>query len=330
MAYQWIESLLFGSDRPVKTPPELSSLEFRLQMRDISVAQVRKEGGFVRLAHNVSGDLDRLVDHFEQFGSQVPEFHTRAVTRTFNHLLATLHQNYSHKVASADAPQQEDREILASILAGKDLVEPRYQSAQFWGDLARQLIDERRPLPQSEPLSSHPPETWLDRLIRLYDVTAKTWGRWFDPLDYVFVSRSQYVDPVHFANGKVLSAFIELHSDHPLSRATQELMTTCVIDRFLDCRMPPGQFHHSGLEILIENVSELDGKLPRVHDAEDTPKTVDVFQRLTAACGLDHLWRTRRRSHERDEEGRDALWNLTRKIDSLQRHNDFLVSLFPR
>jgi hypothetical protein len=96
----------------------------------------------------------------------------------------------------------------------------------------------------------------------------------------------------------------------------------------------PDQFHHAGLEILIENVSELDGKLPRVHDDKNTPKTVDVFQRLVATCGLDHLWRTHRRSHSSDEAAQDrdeiAVWDLTRKIEALERQNAFLISLLSK
>lgn len=320
----WFESLVFGSHRFQRTPVEAKVWQVRLVNRGISISDTMANGGLVQTPYLIAGDLNRLIEYFESINPQnTPGFQTGLVTRCFNHLLFLFRNPQPPEEPESAC---DDQIVLRSILDG-DTGEPKaYTCAKFWGNLARRLLNERRPYADLAPLSA-PRERHLKNAIRLYDVTCKTVGRWMDPLDMKLVPRSDFVDPVHFQNGKTLEAFVLTHPKHKMSKAIQDFVMHQVVDRILDGRRRDLPFRHEGLDILLGNAESIDRHLRRVDENDTPPKFVDTFQRLIATCGLDHLWVSVSCVEPNDSgDQNQAVWELTHKLHLAERQIEYLLS----
>lgn len=331
---KWIEQLLLGGgDSTLENPPtDLLPLVLKLRKKGVSVSHVMRHGGLVDSYSLLVGDLDRCLEHFER--NDAPTIQTGAAKRFYNHLtvaLARQRKEEEDEKQSATSPGPKDSEIFESILRGDDAsVRYQYTSPQYWGELARRLLNDHRSVRGLMPLNSIP-DKYIRHAVRLYDVTIKTVGRLVDPLTmYLLPDRTLYVDPGHFGSAESLEAFLLHRQNHPLSESIRRLLHRCV-DELLKGQILSILGKHESLERFLTNVLVVHNYLHQVTGEDEPPRLVDVFQRLLAMTKLDYLWQ---QQHSRDtfyvrtEESsgpRSVVFQLTSKIVQLEKQNAFLM-----
>lgn len=304
----WFEELLFGSRDTLSTPPSpVSNLILRMEAENIPWAHIILRGGFTAFPYQVHGDLNNLIDHLEKewLVDYKPRCETRAVSKFWDQLqvlLAKRDENHPSSMA-LPVPSRTDDAIL------RDLLDPppppdhhhhpqqaKFQSAEFWGQVARRFIHIRRPEtaaavapfpPQNPTISKHV----LQRLYQLYTMTCVARGQSFDPLTMHFVHHSEYVNAAHWQSPANLEAFMHDQPSHPLSLSVQALLKRTV-DQFLHAESISAFLSPCPrLAAFLHNVRVIHQSVEEVpHDDGIPPKLIDVFQRLLALSRQDTLW----------------------------------------
>lgn len=323
---EWIERLVLGSPGSDEPPPEWIPLVLNLQAKGVSVNGAMRNGGLVRSHTLLIGDLDRCLEHFDR-RDDTPTFQTGAVTRFYNHASVLL----AKRPEETPVVSVPDEAILDSILRGDDAsTRYDYSSAHYWGEVARRLLNDLRPVRGLEPAGAVP-DRYLRNAVRLYDVTIKTLGRRVDPMTMILLpDRTLHVDPAHFASPVALEAFAQLCPDHALSRSVRLLLGRCV-DELLEGQMLAVLGKHERLESFLTNVLVVHHHVHRVTGEDEPPRLVDVFQRLLAMAQLDYLWQ-RRDVKEKDSSSSSSpgVFGLTSRILRLEKQNAFLLEHFQK
>lgn len=330
----WFDQLLFGHRREhiLEPPTELYELIWRLEADGIFWKDMIRHGGLTMFRYQIQGDLDVLLDYFDkvylqdQHETTLPKFHTRPMTHFFNQLLAIMARRdhiQSHALAMGT---KEDKSILQTILS-----EPKasssfhYNSAQFWGELARSFLTRRRPIPKE--LSPLPclEHSNLAKTARLYDITCQTQGEEINPLSMYMIPVSEYVNAVHWKSETLLEAFLQSHPKHSLSRVVQKLVMRA-LNQFIAGQYPSClKQRDSNLSTFLENAQVINETIPKASSLTDSPPLViDIFQRLLALAQLDDLWRSVPCSKTVDQKATD-LMHLTEQLHLANRQNRILL-----
>ncbi|GBN19740.1 hypothetical protein AVEN_261812-1 [Araneus ventricosus] len=331
---EWFNQLLFGHQRPtVLEPPSLlNKLICRLEADGIHWRDMIPQGGLTMFRYQIQGDLDVLLDYLDkvylrdQVETPFPKFHTRSVIHFFNQLLAVMARRDQIQSNALALGTEEDRSILHTILSQPDVSSSfRYDSAQFWGELARGFLMHRRPLPKElAPLPSMQADD-LDKTARLYDVTCQTHGTRTDPLSMHMVPASDYVNAVHWESETLLEAFLRTRPQHALSRAVQKLLIRA-LHQFIGGRYPSClKQRDSSLSSFLENVKVVQDTIPEASLlGKSPPLVIDVFQRLLALSQLDDLWHTTP-CREPPEQDATDLMRLTERLHLAERQNRIVL-----
>ncbi|GFY77178.1 uncharacterized protein TNIN_395221 [Trichonephila inaurata madagascariensis] len=329
---EWFEQLLFGhTNSCILDPPTcLYQLICRLEADGIQWKDMIRHGGLTLFRYQIQGDLDVLLDYLDQTFLQdqkdlpLPVFRTRAITTFFNQLLACFARQKD--IQSLDVGNDTDKSTLNLILSKPDEPGPfQYQSPRFWGELARQWILRRRPLPKELAPLPHPSSLDMKRTARLYDVTCKARGEYVDPLSMYLVPASEYVNAVHFQSETLLETFVQAKPHHALSQAVERLVLRA-LDQFLNGQYPSCLKHKDEkLDIFLQNVTVVDGSIPEASiTLSPPPKVVNVFQRLLAVSQLDDLWQTSTFGVDTSFVETDVML-LTEKLHMAERQNAMLL-----
>ncbi|GFT38400.1 uncharacterized protein TNCV_3064481 [Trichonephila clavipes] len=138
----------------------------------------------------------------------------------FNKFLACFARQKD--IQSLDGGNDTDQSTLNVILSKSDELGPfQYQSPRFGGELARQWILRRRPLPKGLAPLPHPSFLNMKQTTHLYDVTCKARGEYVDPLSMYLVPAFEYVNAVHFQSDTFLEAFVQARPHHALTQAVE-------------------------------------------------------------------------------------------------------------
>lgn len=315
----WIKHLLFGGGF-VSAPLQVQHFAKDMISKGIDIKHTMENGGLTMKSYYVAGDLEKLVDYFDKEPDDYPVFETRPIASVFNQLLIILKR--PKQVDAWQLPCRTDSDILKSILENKAETENLpYKDAEFWGKLAYNVLNHRRPPSDLAPLH-HPSATYLKNVVRLYDVTCKSLGKIANPFDMVLVPRRDYVHPVFF---KDLKAFLRLYPNHALSASIRNSVDESM-ELFLDARLPTFCGNENA-RAFMNNVSVVHEAVRKVDDENVPPKVIDVFQRLLALSGQDHLWQTQPlQKSERNERSPMDLFHLYEKIYYLEKQNHLLLN----
>lgn len=281
----WFEQLLFGTKATclLEPPPEAFLTVAKLNAERVDWKEMARLGGLTMHRYQIQCDFETIFDYLEKPGDTLPEMKTRTMTTFFNLMLAFIARQKTIHVE----PSLDDKATLEQILSNPNASGP-YHSASFWGELARQWLNNRRPVPKAlEPLSAEKTDAGIRRL---YDVTCYTRGRTIDPLSMHMVPDSEYVNAVHWKSASQLEAFVRVQPKHALSRAVNQLVIKS-LHQFLDGRYPSCLADKDDkLQLFLKNVSVAHETVPEVYVAEPPPRLIDVFQRLLAQARYDDLW----------------------------------------
>lgn len=319
----WFEQLLFGAKASclLEPPPEVHFTVAKLQAERVDWREMARLGGLTMHRYQIQCDFDTLWDYLEKAPSgREPVLKTRSMTTFFNLLLAHL----ARRDAAAPPPSEaSDAKTLEQMLVDPSTSGP-YVTATFWGELARQWLNHRRPVPTAlRPLADV--DSREERMARLYDVTCHTRGQWLDPLSMHLVPEAEHVPAVHWQSGAHLEAFLRTKPRHALSQAVSRLVTQA-LHQFLAGQYPSClDCKDETLHTFLQNVSVIHATVTEVHVTQPPPRVMDVFQRLLAVAQLDHLWE--RGSPDREEERRPAtqLMHLTEELGLAERQNRLLL-----
>lgn len=296
----WFEQLLFGNDSAsdASPPPELGPLLLRMEAEHIPWSHILQEGGLTAFPYQVHGDLNSLTDYLEKHWESHYElppypprpFKTRAVSRFWDDLQLLLSRREENRLPRLPSlPCDRDDVILKQLLSGESSSSRYdYQSASFWGDIARRFINLRRP----ETLEALPPvsEAHLKRVLHLYDLTCKARGQYYEPFNLHLVPFSEYLNAAHFQTSHALEAFMRDRPTHPLSVSVQTLLRRTLHD-LLHGEKPSTLLNPCPrLDALLHNVRVIHESVQQVPHENTPPKLIDVLQRLLALCRRDGLW----------------------------------------
>lgn len=284
----WFEQLLFGSTAPTPPPVQLKKLILRMEAESIPWAHIILQGGFTAFPYQVHGDLNNLTDHLEKEWLQdyQPHCKTKAVAKFWNELQRLLAiREEEPKRPALPEPLREDDAILRDMLEEQQpAASYQFQSAEFWGQVARRFINLRRP----ETVPAQPASTskHVQRLLQLYDMTCTARGQQMDPLTLHLVHHSEHVNAAHWQTPKNLEAFLHDRPSHPLTRSVRALLKQTV-DQLLQGE-PMTALPYPRLDPLLHNIRVIHESVEQV--PEPPPKLIDIFQRLLALCHRDKLW----------------------------------------
>lgn len=311
----WINFLLFGDHLPCSTkellpPCPLDEIFLRMEVSNLHWREIGRQGGLTRFASNVHRDLDMVLEHVENDPPHnnesatvivdPPPFLSGTIRRFFDHLsiLLVKKKTVSDEKRSLFPPPDisEDRDILNHLVRQPDAPgEFSYRSASFWGELARRMMKQRRALQLDclAPLHATPSTcaTYDQRALRLFRFTCEMRGERYDPFEMYLVPHSEHVDAIHWQSDRLLEAFVLQRPQHPLSRSVQNMLKRCVDDILSGRHHPILLVHaHPELNQFLVNVRVTHEEIPNVERGETPPLTTDVFHRLLALAGKDHLW----------------------------------------
>jgi hypothetical protein len=327
----WIESILFGNKHfeSHQIPCELNNLFIRMESENIPWAHIILNGGFTAFVYQVHGDLNTLVERLEIEGfDHFDHFQTRAVSRFWKELqilLARREEEEEEARRPSPKPDQTDQDILKLFSLNQHVsANPPYQSASFWGEVARRCIHFRKPMKE---LTEAPHTSFenFKRVMDLYDVTCQSRGEYHDPFAMHLVPHAEYVDAVHWKSDNLLESFMHSKRDHVLTRSVQGLLLR-TLNQFVHGQKPSALLNTTPeIDALLHNIQVVHTAVQQVPNENEPPKLVDVFQRLLALSQHDELW-------DRDvkiaptclEATGTDLFYMTQELERERRKNDLL------
>lgn len=342
---RWFRDLLFGANTVTQPPPELKDLLLQLEAEGVVWSDIILQGGLTGFSYNVHGDLNSLLEHIEHswFVQNTPSLsfesnrlRTRVVSKFWTEL--QIHLARYLKSQPPVEVQQEDEAILKTLLSNGFAQSFPYQSAAFWGDVARRTLNFRRSVHDPIPALPSVPFDARTKLQQLYDITCQARGVHLDPYTLVLVPHSEHVNAVHWQSEGFLERFVRDRPSHPLSRSIQKLIQRS-LDAFMQGDLPSALLEPSAfLKDFVQNIDNAHTSIPQISYPEPLPKVLDVFQRLLALTRKDALWVT---DAKRDpappvevkgleslllleqlqitERQNALLWNLVKKTEYAQR-----------
>lgn len=331
---KWFDQLLFGHRRPdiLEPPKEVYELICRLEADGIYWKDMIRHGGLTMFRYQTQGDLEKMLEYLDKVYLQdqpetpLPKFHTSTLTHFFNHLLTIMARRDQMQSNALAMGTEEDKSILETILSQPNTSSTfPYNSAQFWGELARNLINHRRPLPKELAPLSVLGNSNLHKTARLYDVTCQTQGKEINPLNMHMVPASEYVNSVHWESDTLLEAFLKTRPKHPLAQAVEKLVMRA-LNQFIAGQYPSClKQQDSNITTFLENAKVIHDTVPKASFLSDSPPLViDIFQRLLALAQLDELWRSVPCQKTVDQNATD-LMRLTEQLHLADRQNRILL-----
>lgn len=325
---KWFDQLLFGNLTPFSPPLELKNLILRMESERIPWSHIILNGGLTAFPYQIHGDLNSLVDYLEkqwvdkQPRFEPPNFKTRAVSKFWDQLQLLLARRFSEMPEPLPVPSKGDDEILKNILEPTTQYQTmrfNYESAQFWGQVARKFINLNRP-EEASALPKNIDSDTSKHLMLLYDVTCKARGQYFDPLNMYLVPRYEYLNAVHWQTSQNLETFMQDRPTHALTLSVQTLVKKSLND-LLQGQKPSvlSQDSCPQLDALLHNIKKIHQEIEQVPHENAPPKLIDIFQRLLALCQRDNLWEKDVSKWIETEPASPSLLYLTEQIRILER-----------
>ena len=326
---EWFDQLLFGHSDPFPPPPELKNFILRMESENIPWQHIILHGGLTSFPYQVHGDLNSLTDYLEKLWIDkhpyfdAPIFKTRAVSKFWDQLQLLLARRLE-KLEPLPLPSKTDDEILKELLEpSKETMHFNYESAEFWGKVARRFINLNRP----QEVSALPKASFylLKRVNQLFDITCKARGHYFDPLSMYLVPSFEYLNAVYWQTSGNLETFMRDKPTHPLTTSIQNLLKKS-LNNLLHGKKPSSMLDpFPEVDSLLHNINVIHESIQQVPDGP--PKLIDTFQRLLALCHRDELWEKDVPSIE-SEPVSLSLLHLTERIRILEREKRILIKHF--
>lgn len=278
-----------------------------MEVENIPWSHLIHHGGLTAFPYQVHGDLNSLTDYLDkQWVQQLAPyepgpFKTRAVSRFWDDLQLLLARREEmtaaaaavttrETAAAAAAPCRRDDVILQHFLEGNHLDRYEYQSATFWGEIARRFINLRRPETTVAALKPVSADTHAKRVLQLYDITCQARGQWYDPFNMYLVPLTEYVNAAHWQTDHNLEAFMRDRPSHALTLSVQALLRRS-LHQLLHGERPTALLNPCPrLDALLHNVRVIHESVEQVPHENAPPRLIDVLQRLLALCRKDGLW----------------------------------------
>jgi hypothetical protein len=317
----WFDYVLFGNDKIIEPPAIVSRLVLKLDADGIRW----RDGNITNFFYEINGDLHTILDHLNKNDDldTCPIFKTIAARSFYLELVRWLTIRESRDYLPE--PSTTDRDILDAILAAdrRNLPHDGYESARFWGELAKTLLNHRRPTSLFDYRKLDNFQIYKDRLEWLYELTCQSLGTIVDPMTMVMVSHDEHVDAEIWRSADALESFVLQNPEHDLSKSVSRL-----VNRNLH-RMLEGTrssfCSDRVIDTFLANVSVVDDSIPTIRHDPSPPKTIDVFQRLLALTERDYLWKNDDYSTLENKTPPERLLGLVERILVLERQNRLLT-----
>lgn len=327
---EWFAQLLFGTSSPSSPPLELRKIILRMESEKIPWLHLIHNGGLTAFPYQIHGDLNSLTDYLEKQWVEKqpyfdpPTFKTRAVSKFWDELQLLLTKRFEIE-EPLPLPSKRDDEILKEFLEPTKQIQTdrfNFESAEFWGNVARRFININRP-GEASPLPDASSDLFK-KVLQLYDVTCKARGQYFDPFNMYLVPQSEYVNAVHWQTSLNLEAFLHDRPTHPLSISVKTLLKKN-LNNLLRGEKPI--LESSEFDALLHNIRVVHEAIPQIPHKDAPPKLIDVFQRLLALCQRDQLWENEV-PKIKPEPVSPSLLHLTERVRILEREKRILLKHF--
>ena len=311
MDYALIRAILFGRKnfqlKPYKNSILVNKLFLDLQ-KIVNIEETIRQGGLLRNYAVILHDLENIINYIERgnryffdkcsMKNENPlELKTSIVRNFFYNLNRVCRGNLDNGLVSNNyikekipLPDKTDQETLEHILKSENDAYFVFKNAEFWGIIAKSLIQKERPYTLT-PLNL--PIQYLRDVQRLYDIKCQSLGKIVDPYSFILTSYESFVDPIHWQSVESLKLFIEHFPENTFSKTCRDFINLIItaIMTANDNLLPPKILKDEmQLRKFIKNVENIHNRIEKVSGTSTPLKLIDIFHRLLALLKYDYMW----------------------------------------
>lgn len=341
--HEFIRALLFGNKTFYLTPGEnvlINQLLIDIRKK-IDVEETIRKGGLFDNHLIIMKDLDKIINFIERGNKYFFDKYSiknetinleSSLVRTFFHNLNRVCRadiddgviSNKYKRTPIPIPEKSDEETLEHLLKNETDNYLTFQNAEFWGIVAKNLIQKQRPY---KVLRIGSPLIHLKNIQCMYNMKCQSLGEIINPYSFTLVPYNSFVDPIHWQSVKALKLFIEHFPENNLSRTCRELVNATVKSIMkAEEDLLPKNILDDEIQLLkfIKNIERIHNKIEKV-ESPDTPlKVIDVIHRLLALLQYDYMWESLTLSTTTDMKSSNILINMYLKNAELERENKLL------
>lgn len=340
--YRFLRALLFGSKHyeiQSSSCVLINQLLADIQ-KIINIKETVEQGGLFQSRITVVNDLENIIKYIER-GNQyfIDKCHTKhnspveikssAVRYFYYNLSRVCRGNLENGAVSnmyskdiIPLPKKTDEETLENILTSSHDVYLVFKNAEFWGTVAKKLLQKEK---SYTPSLIKSPVTYLRDIQQMYDIKCRALGKIVNPYSFQLVSYDLYVDPIHWQSVDALKLFIKHFPENNLSRTCRQLINS-IIKAVLnadDNALPKGVLdYETQLRKFVKNIENVHYRIEQVKSSNIPLKVIDVFHRLLALLRYDYMWEDVYLKGE--ETPNNILINMYFKNMELERENKLL------
>lgn len=342
--YKFLRALLFGS----KTYEIHSSNCVLVNQlvadihKVINIKETMELGGLLHKQKIIENDLQNIIKYIERGNEHfIDKCHTKnnspvalktSLIRNFYYNLSRVCRgNLEEGVLSnlyvrdtIPQPEKKDEETLENILTNENDVYLVFQNAEFWGTIAKKLLQKEK---FYVPSIIKSPVKFLRDIQQMFDIKCQSLGKIINPYSLKLVFYDYYVDPIHWQSVKSLEQFLKYFPDNNLSQTCRKLINLIItsIINADDTLLPKGILDDEiQLRTFIKNIENVHHRIEKVVSSNVPLKVIDVFHRLLALLRYDYMWEEVHLKREISEEPNSILINIYLKNVQLERENKLL------
>lgn len=344
--YKFLRALLFGSKHFAIQSSSCMLINQLLAdiHKVVNVKETIENGGLLQSQLIMVNDLENIIKYIER-GNQYfidkchaehnssVEIKSSTVRYFYYNLSRACRGNLENGALSnmyfedtIPLPEKTDQETLENILTSAHDVYLVFKNAEFWGTVAKKLLQKEK---SYIPSLIKSPVKYLRDIQQMYDIKCEALGKIINPYSLKLVAHHSHVDPIHWQSVESLKMFIKHFPENNLSRSCSELINLILkaIMNADDTLLPKGILEdETQLRKFMKNIDNVHYRIEQVKSSNVPLKVIDVFHRLLALLRYDYMWED---VHLEEKEGIDGtpnniLINMYFKNIRLERENKSL------
>lgn len=342
--YDLIRALLFGNKKfKLKISNDLLINQLYLDIqRVIDIEEIVEQGGLLKNQTIILQDLDNLINYIERgnkhfldncsFKNEFQlELKTCIIRNFYYNLSRVCRGKIDNGILSNNVqkdriplPSKSDEETLEHILNNDNSDYLIFKNAEFWGNVAKKLINEERPYVLTE---IQLPIQYLRDIQRLYDIKCKSLGNIINPYSLILSKYDFFIDSIHWQSVESFRLYLEHFPESSLSKTCLEfinLIITAIMTA--DDDLLPKNILNDEIQLrrFIKNIESVHNRIQKVHSSNIPLKTIDVFHRLLALNKYDYMWDILYLEKTRNSNTSNILINMYLKNIELEKENKSL------
>lgn len=342
--YIFFRSLLFGNKNFQLKPYNnivINKLVLDIQ-KVINVEETIRLGGLFRNQTIILQDLENIIRYIErgnnhffnkcrlknEFPIQLKSSTVRNFFYNLSHVCrgdldnGILSNNYKKDIIPISS--KTDEETLQHILKNENDYYLSFQNAEFWGIIAKRLLQNEKPYNLNMIQVS---KKYLRDIQHLYNIKCYSLGKIVNPYSLVFIPYHNFVDPIHWESVNALQLFIQHFPENPLAQTCKDfinLIITAIMTANNELLPKDVLKNEIQLRKFIKNVDRIHNRIQKVNSNNKPLKLIDVFHRILALLKYDYMWDVLNFEETTLPKETNLLINMYLKNIELKRENEML------